>query len=212
MKLYGVLQSNFTAKCRIVLHEKGLLDRVELVPVPPDGPNAAAYRAVNPLGKIPALEVDGTIVVESEVINEYLDDRFPEPPLLPADPLARARARVVSRFHDLYLEPALRAMYPRGAAGMDAAVVDAQLPAVSERLDQLETMLGAPWAAGDAFTLADCALAPTMLFASLMMRVLGRPAPVEGRPRLAEWWRLARTRPSVRTVLEEQRDALLRSS
>lgn len=204
MKLYGVMQSNFTSKCRIVLSEKGLLDQVELVPVPWEGPGKDAYRAVNPLGKIPALEIDGTVIVESEVINEYLEERFPEPPLMPADPIGRARVRVVSRFHDLYLEPALRAIYPP----VDPAVVEARLPAVWERLDQLEGMLGRPWAAGAMFTLADCALAPTMLFASLLMRVMRRPAPVEGRATLREWWSLVRTRPIVRTVLQEQRAAL----
>ena len=206
MKLYGVVQSNFTAKCRIVLYEKGLLDQVELVAVPADGPGAAAYRAINPLGKIPALEVDGTIIVESEVINEYLEERFPEPPLLPADPIGRARARVVSRFHDLYLEPALRAIYPP----VDPADVEVRLPEVWERLDQLEGLLGEPWAAGAMFTLADCALAPTMLFASLLMRFVQRPAPVEGRSKLRAWWQLVRTRPSIQIVLEEQRRALER--
>jgi glutathione S-transferase len=212
MKLYGVLQSNFTAKCRIVLHEKGRLDDVELVPVPVDGPGAVAYRAINPLGKIPALEVDGAVIVESEVINEYLEERFPEPPLLPADPLGRARVRIVSRFHDLYLEPALRVLYPRGNAAVESALVDARLPEVWARFDQLERMIIEPWAAGATFTLADCALAPTMLFASLLMRFVGRPALVEGRPKLREWWRLVRTRPSVRSVLQEQRRALEPSS
>jgi glutathione S-transferase len=204
MKLYGVVQSNFTAKCRIVLYEKSLLDQVELVPVPADGTGAAAYRAINPLGKIPALEVDGAVIVESEVINEYLEERFPEPPLLPADPIGRARVRIVSRFHDLYFEPALRAIYPP----VDPAVVDARLSEVWARLDQLEDLLDQPWAAGSAFTLADCAVAPTMLFASLLMRSLGRPAPIEGRPKLGEWWARVRTRPSVGSVLQEQREGL----
>ena len=204
MKLYGVMQSNFTAKCRIVLYEKGLLDQVELVPVPTDGPGADAYRTINPLGKIPALEVDGTVIVESEVINEYLEERFPEPPLLPADPIGRARVRVVSRFHDLYLEPALRAIYPP----VDPALVEARLPEVWARLDQLEGLLDQPWAAGAMFTLADCALAPTMLFASLLMRFMQRPAPVEQRPKVRAWWEVVRTRPSVQTVLREQRQAL----
>jgi glutathione S-transferase len=77
-----------------------------------------------------------------------------------------------------------------------------------ERFDQLERMLGEPWAAGAMFTLADCALAPTMLLASLLMRVLHRPAPVEGRATLRKWWEVVRTRPSVETVLREQREGL----
>ena len=106
------------------------------------------------------------------------------------------------------MEPALRVMYPRANAGMDPAVVDAQLPVVWERLDQLEGMLGEPWAAGETFTLADCALAPTMSFASLMMRFLGREPPVAGRGKLGAWWQRVRARESVRVVLRAQRGAL----
>lgn len=202
MRLHGTAASNFTAKCRIALREKGLAD-VALV-----DPPAGGASALNPLGRIPVLEVDGTLLFESEVINEFLEDLVPQPPLLPADPLDRARARLISRFHDLYLEPALRVLYPAAGAAVAPDLLAARLPEVARRFDQLERLLGEPWAAGATFTLADCALAPTMLFASLLMRASDRPLPTAERPRLAAWWTLVRTRPSVRSVLDEQRAAL----
>ncbi len=208
MRLYSSDASNFAARCRIVIGEKGLRE-IEIVPPPGDGPASPEYRRINPLGKIPALDIGGRVLVESEVINEYLEDRFPEPALLPKDPAARAAVRFVSRFHDLYLEPPLRALYPQAEpAARDPRLVAEKLPEVAARLDQLESILGEPWAAGESFTLADCAHAPTMLFARLRLPLLGAPSPFAGRPRLAAWWERVRGRPSVGKVLAEQRAAL----
>src|SRR5207245_9018317 len=108
MKLYGVNLSNFATKSRIVVYEKGV--NVELVG-PPGGTKSPEYLKINPLGKIPTLDADGTIIPESEIINESLAEKFPTPALLPKSPEARARVRVLTRFHDLYLEPPLRALF-----------------------------------------------------------------------------------------------------
>ncbi len=70
--------------------------------------HGSEYKKINPLGKIPALVAGDQVVVESEVINEYLEDAFPAPKhisLLPACPLARSRTRTVSRVRDLYMNP-----------------------------------------------------------------------------------------------------------
>jgi glutathione S-transferase len=209
MKLYNLPLSHFASRCRIALREKGLTD-VEIVRPPGDGPASAEYRRVNPLGKVPALDVGGRVIVESEVINEYLEDRFPEPPLLPRDAEGRARARTLSRFHDLYLEPAVHPLFFQlDPKTRDPQVVATQLPETATRLDQLEALLVGPWAAGPAFTLADCALAPTMLFVAMVLPMLDAPSPLEGRPRLAAWWAVVQERPSVRAVHDEQRAAVL---
>ncbi|KAI8466136.1 MAG: hypothetical protein J3K34DRAFT_524807 [Monoraphidium minutum] len=123
---------------------------------------AAGFRARAPLGKIPALMVMGggggggggaageagseagaAVLYESEVILEWLEDAFPHPPLLPADPLARAQARLVSRFHDLYLEPALRRLYPLVGPSPDAGAAAAAAGDFCARLRQLEAILAA---------------------------------------------------------------------
>jgi glutathione S-transferase len=208
MKLYSLQLSHFASRCRIAIREKGL--DVEIVAPPGDGPSSAEYRRVNPLGKVPALDIGGRVIVESEVINEYLEERFPSPPLLPPDAEDRARARTLSRFHDLYFEPALHPLFFQlDPKTRDPQVVAAGLADAATRLDQLETLIASPWAAGESFTLADCALAPTFLFASYVLPMLGGPAPTDGRPRVAAWWARVQERPSVRAVHEEQRAAAL---
>jgi glutathione S-transferase len=208
MKLYSLVMSHFASRCRIAIREKGLA--VEIVAPPGDGPSSAEYRRVNPLGKVPALDIGGRVIVESEVINEYLDERFPEPPLLPHDPESRARARTLSRVHDLYLEPALHPLFFQlDPKTRDPQVVAAGLAATATRLDQLEALLAGPWAAGETFTLADCALAPTMLFADMVLPMLGAAAPGESRPRFAAWWARVQERPSVAAVHAEQREAAM---
>src|SRR5437899_1696282 len=74
------------------------------------------YLKIYPMGKTPSLEVNGQMIGESEIINEYLEEKFPQPPLLPKEPEARARTRTISRFHDLYFEPPLRALFPQVSA------------------------------------------------------------------------------------------------
>src|SRR5262249_44115318 len=111
MKMYSLMLSNFASKSRIAIYEKGL--NVEFVD-PPGGLGSAEYKKVNPLGKVPGLVLDnGKFIAESELINEYLKDKSPENPLLPKDAEGRAKVRSFTRFHALYLEPPLRAMFPK---------------------------------------------------------------------------------------------------
>lgn len=209
MKLYNMNLSNFASRCRIAIHEKGAA--VDIVPIPGGDLKSPEYLAVYPLGKTPALEMaDGTVVGESEVIDEYLEEKFPQPTLLPGSAEDRARARGLSRFHDLYLEPPLRAMFPQiGAKERDEELIRARTAEVAGRLDELEKMLGdGPHAVGAGFSFADCALSPTIFFANLLLPTLGAPAFDDGRPKLAAWWRKVQERPSVAKVLGEQQEAL----
>jgi glutathione S-transferase len=206
MKLYNMNLSNFATKSRIAIYDKGL--DIEIVPVPGNSMKSPEYLKINPLGKIPSLEVDGMVIPESEVINEYLEDKFPNPPLLPKTPEDRARVRTLTRFHDLYLEPPLRALFGQlNPKTRDEAVVNEKLTECNLRLDQIERMLGEGFAAGPDFTLADCALAPTVLFATRLLPGFGAKPPLEGRPKLAAWWEKVQTRPSVNKALNEMTEA-----
>src|SRR5215469_11404406 len=86
MKLYNMNLSNFSTNCRIAVYEKDC--PVEIVPIPGGEPFpglrrvSLEYLKIYPMGKISSLEVDGLVFGESEVINEYLEDRFPTPSLL----------------------------------------------------------------------------------------------------------------------------------
>ncbi len=207
MKLYNMNLSNFASKSRIVIYDKGLT--VEMVS-PPGGLSSAEYQKINPLGKVPCLDADGTIIAESEVINEYLEEKFPQKPLLPKSPEARAKVRSFTRFHDLYLEPPLRALFGQmNPKTRDNKVVNEKLTELNKRIDELEKMLGEKgFAAGDEFTLADCALAPTMVFVTAMLPAFGAKPPLEGHPKIAAWWTQVQTRPSVKKTVGEMHEAL----
>jgi glutathione S-transferase len=208
MKLYNMNLSNFATKCRIAIYDKGA--KVDIVPIPGNDSKSPEYLKLNPLGKVPTLDADGVVIGESETINEYLEDKFPTPALLPKSPEGRARVRSFTRFHDLYLEPPLRALFSQmNPKTRDDKVVNDKLTELNTRLDQLEKMLAdSGFAVGADFTLADCALAPTTFFAVNMLGMFGAKPPLEGRPKLAAWWAHVQTRPSVKKALGEMAEAL----
>ena len=207
MKLYNANLSNFATKSRLVIYEKGI--DVEMAPIPGGQPSSEEYGKINMLAKMPALDVDGLVIPESEVINEYLEDKFPNPPLLPKSAEGRAKVRVITRFHDLYLEPPLRALFGQmNPKTRDEKVVGEKVTDFKKRLDQLEKMVAdGGFATGSDFTLADCALAPTMFFATNLLPAFGAQ-PLDGRPRIAAWWKHVQTRPSVKKGLGEMGEAL----
>jgi glutathione S-transferase len=209
MKLYNLNLSNFATKCRIAIYEKGA--NVEIVAVPGGNMKSPEYLRVNPLGKIPTLDADGLIIPESEVINEYLEEKFPNPPLLPKSPEDRARVRWFTRYHDLYLDPPIRAMFAHlNPKSRDEKVVNEKLSEIQARLDQLQTMLAPSgnFAAGPEFTLADCSLVPTTFFFVSMLPEFGAKSPLEGRPKYDAWWNKVQPRPSVSKALAEMGAAL----
>src|SRR5690606_11781819 len=129
---------------------------------PPGGARSAEYRAINPLALVPALMLDdGTVIPESEIIVEYLEDRFPNPPLRPAAPEERARARLLARLADEHLAPPLKELFEAAKAGGGAANAEAPRTAVDRALGHIARNLGggtraAAYAVGDRLTTADC--------------------------------------------------------
>lgn len=169
LKLYAIPVSLYSAKTRIALRHKGL-GWQELPP--PGGYGSAEYKRIVASGNLPALDHDGFLIADSEAIAEYLEDRFPEPPLLPADAQGRARMRERSRFHDTRLEPALRALFGNlDPARRDAELNARQSVAMSERLGQLARLLDA--APELAFGLGDCGFAVTFAWIDALTPRLG---------------------------------------
>ncbi len=207
MKLYNADISPYASRVRIAIYAKNL--PVEMV-APPGGTGSAEYKQLNPTGKVPALAIDGHVIAESEVINEYLEDRFPTPSLRPSDPLARARMRTLSRFADLYLAQSIRPLVAQmNPATRDAKLVEEKLAELDTRLDQLEAIIVAgPFAAGPELTLADCALCPVFFFLTRLIPALGGKNPLDGRPRLARVGEAAAKHPAVARVLAEQGEAM----
>jgi glutathione S-transferase len=171
--LYANDVSGYCCKVRIVLAHKGIgfEDRA-----PPDGYGSAAYRAIVPAGTIPGLVHGDLVLSESEAIVEYLDEAWPDPPMLPGSPAARARLRQLSRFHDSRLEPPLRALFAHVApATRDDVAVAAALDLYAKRLDELAAIASpAPLLAGEALSLADCGYPATLMLGRGMAAAFGR--------------------------------------
>jgi len=106
--------SPFCDKIRRILHWKGLDYRIQEVPLA----RAPAIRRINPIGKLPCLEHDGTFVADSTDIAHYLEEKFPEPPILPRDPAERALCHVLDDWADeslYFYEMRLRFTLPHNA-------------------------------------------------------------------------------------------------
>ena len=97
---YGTLRSTNASKVKVILEEKGLAYRVERLRPGDLWKKPPEMVAKHPLGKVPYIEDGELVVYDSSVINEYLEERYPEPRLLPQDPLDRARARMLENFGD----------------------------------------------------------------------------------------------------------------
>lgn len=168
LTLYAIPPSLYCAKVRIALRAKGLEWR-ELPP--PGGYGSADYRRLVPSGNLPALLHEGVLLADSEAIVEYLEERFPDPSLMPNSPAARARMRERGRFHDTRLEPELRKLFPHIApAARDAGVVATQAAALQARLNQLGALLEQD---DMPFGLGDLGLPVTLAWLDALGPVLG---------------------------------------
>jgi len=108
LQLYNDWDSVCSTKVRFCLYEKGIdweNKRIDLCYYEHLKPE---YLALNPTGVVPTLVHDGAVVLESSIINEYIDEVWPDPPLSPADPVARAKMRVWVKFEDDVLHPVIR--------------------------------------------------------------------------------------------------------
>jgi glutathione S-transferase len=183
--LYDAARCPYCARARIALAEKGIEHEVLEVDLT-DRP-AWIYEK-NPTGRVPVIEEDAWILPESSVILEYLDERYPDPPLLPADPGDRALARVWIFRHDDFTKPyyALR----RGDEGA-AESFDEQLAKLDDALARQE------WLTGAAYGLADIAYVPWVLRARDMLGVS-----LDAFPALRSWLTRLEQRPAVAREVE----------
>jgi len=183
--LYDADRCPYCARVRITLAEKGI--EYEPVMIDLDDRPGWIYEK-NPLGRVPVLEEDTFVLAESAVIDEYLDERYPDPPLWPADPADRALGRMLVFRFDEVSKPyyALR-RGDDGARGRLDAALETLAKALQER----------PFLSGHEFGLADIAYVPWILRARDRMAVdLGRF------PALSEWLGRLEQRPSIVAELD----------
>jgi glutathione S-transferase len=178
--LYDADRCPYCARARIALAEKGV--EYETVVVDLDDRPAWIYEK-NPTGRVPVLEEDAFVLPESAVIMEYLEERYPDPPLLPLDPAARALARL-----EIYNFDRLGGPYYKVRRGDETA-----RPDLERAFEQLDALLEAqPFLAGADFGLTDIAYVPWLLRAQSQLGIDFEPWPA-----LADWLARLAERPSI---------------
>ena len=199
--------SPYAQKVKIALYEKGVAFETQLPDIVGGG-NLEEFAALNPRLEVPTL-IDGeTVVFDSTVILEYIEDRWPTPPLLPKSPADRARVRMIEDVCDTYYEAINWAlMEVRAFRRASGALADRLCARATEQTTGinawLERKLGAgPWFNGDTFGWGDLAVVPAIAGASLN----GNPPPAGSR--LAAWFARAQERPSVVQTLTAAQDSL----
>ena len=186
LTLYDAARCPFCARVRIVLAEKG----IPYEPVEIDlGDRPAWLYAKNPSGRVPVVEEGALVLPESRVIMEYLEERFPEPSLMPADAGERARVRLaLERFHDL-AAPYYDLLWNRAGASEEP---------LRDELARLDALLSAhPYVAGESYTLADAAYVPWILRAESRLGI-----DIAAHGSLAAWVERLVRRPAIAAEVE----------
>ncbi|MBI4208049.1 MAG: glutathione S-transferase N-terminal domain-containing protein [Betaproteobacteria bacterium] len=168
MKLYASLASSFARKIRVMLIEKNIPHELEMINLwePND------LKKINPLGKVPALALDdGRVLINSPLIADYLDGRFPNPRFIPEDPELRIEVRRREALADGTMDAVSASLYEmrfHDETQRSPAWLERQRGKIDAGFSALESMLGTrSWCVGDALSLADLAIACHLGFINL---------------------------------------------
>lgn len=201
LALYAHPFSSYCQKVLVALYENGLAFEYRHVETPGIGD---ALKALWPLGRFPVLVDAGTAISESTIIIEYLELHHPGPVrLIPGDPAAALEVRFLDRFFDNYVMSAMQvpvAEALRGADGRKGTALAEAAVALETAYAWLEVRLaGREWAAGNGFTIADCAAAPS-LFCADWVHPIDASYPI-----LRDYRRRLLARPSFARAVDEAR-------
>ena len=204
MKLHYHPISTYSQKVLIALYEKGLEFESEIVQLMDPDANAA-YRETYPLGKIPCLALEnGHLIPESSIIIEYIDD-MAGPALIAGDATATRQIRFKDRMLALSLTATVTALLFQGIkpeAERDQEKIDRANSQIDTIYDFMEKELDRqPFAAGNEFSMADCAAAPALFYARQV-------APFEARDNISAYWDRLSERDSVKKTQEEAAPAI----
>jgi glutathione S-transferase len=205
IRLHGFPISNYYNKVKIALLEKGVpFEEVHVMPSQDD-----KVVSFSPMGKIPYVEWDGQVLVESQVINEWLDEIHREPPLMPKDPHERARIRELLAIIEMHLELPARRLYKEAFFG--GSVSDETKKEVERDLAKGARALRArarfaPFVGGADFTLADCAAIVHLPLVSMASKkIYGRDV-LDGID-VKSYLKVCMERPAVKKVDDDRRAA-----
>ena len=155
MTLYSGTTCPYSQRCRIVLFEKGMdfqVIDVDMTNKPED------LAVINPYNRVPVLVERDLVLYEANIINEYIDERFPHPQLMPADPVMRARARLfLHNFEDQLFD------HIEDIESGDAKAADKARAIVRDNLTQLAPIFNKQeYMLGEEFSMLDVAIAPLL--------------------------------------------------
>lgn len=196
MKLYASLASSFARKIRVMLIEKSAKHEVEMVNL--WEPNV--LKNINPIGKVPALQLDdGRVLISSPLIADYVDSRFQNPRFIPEDPEQRIEVRRWEAFADGTMDAVSASLYEmrfHDEAKFSQDWLDRQRGKIDAGFAALEQMLGnRPWCVGDTMSLADIAIACHLGFITLRAPQF---FPQEKYSNLAQLWKSMEARESMK--------------
>lgn len=206
LTVYGAALSPFVRKVRVALREKGLeYNHVHIDPAK----RPEYFLKLSPLGRIPVLTDDDLVLADSGVICTYLDTKYPQHSLRPADPATLATVLWFEKFADYELAPLMtftvfreRVLAPlRGGQANETAITTALQEKLPPLLDQLEKAVkGIDFVAGNQFSVADIALAVQVT----NMGYGGESIDPTRWPEFARYLRNLQQRPSLKPLIDEE--------
>jgi glutathione S-transferase len=209
MKLYSRPLSPYSSIVRALAYIKDV--PLKIIAPPPGFPIPEEFRAVSPMNRIPVLITgSGETIVESVVIAEYLEERFPEPALLPPDSKDRALVRMFARITDLdVLTPTMKLFELHFVPKRNNAEIDAQFARLHHGLAVIEArMVQGPFALGNDISFADAWLTPTRFIFNNFRAMTGRHALLDAYPKFDAYEQIASQHPALSRVWGEMTDGL----
>lgn len=209
LKLCGMHLSNYHNKVRIALLEKG-------VPFEEDSSCTPSQKdeflARSPLGKVPWLELDGgRRITESQVILEYLEEAYPQTPLLPSDPFERAKVRELATYLEWYLEMSARRLYGQAFFGKGPVSEGARQVVEADLAKALRALKGmvkfSPFIAGSGLTLADCSAFVHLPLVSLATKIVYGRDFLEALPQAKPYIKMLAERPAFAKANDDRKAA-----
>lgn len=205
--LYGAALSPYVAKVMIELNAKGIDLPLTL---PPGGTGSDEYKKLNPTGKVPALDVDGTVIPESTAIAVYLDNTQEGETIFSSDPLETAKIISTAQIADLYIGENLGALFGQmNPATRSDDILKARLEGLMTGIARLNDVIEpGPFASGTKLSFADCTIAPLLFYVTRIIPMLGSGDPLEKAPNVQAYWDAIQSHDAVAPVLEEMGKAL----
>lgn len=195
--------SPYAQKVKIALREKGVPFETAVPGGIGVGGAAGDFLAANPRAEVPALLHDGTAIFDSTIILEYIEDCWPQPPLLPATPADRARVRMIEEVVDTHLEAVNWGLselrwFRRAEGPLGESLATKAAEQIRGYHAWLERALGdRPWFNGDSFGWGDLSVVPYINGSA------GHGVPPAPGSKLADWLARANDRPSVRDTVAD---------